>query len=67
MEPSETITNGSESAGNPNITVQLKEGTWDYYPYCDTMCYLDTNDDTLTNREVGDRMLRDTGGGFDDM
>jgi hypothetical protein len=31
------------------------------------MCYLDTNDDTLTNREVGDRMLRDTGGGFDDM
>ena len=66
MEPSETITNGSESAGNPNITVQLKEGTWDYYPYCDTMCYLDTNSDTITNRESGDRMLRDTGGGFDD-
>ena len=67
MEPSETITNGSESAGNPNIIVKLKDGTWDYYPYCDTMCYLDTGDDTLTNREVGDRMLRDTGGGFDDM
>jgi hypothetical protein len=67
MEPSESITNGSESASNPNIIVKLKDGTWDYYPYCDTMCYLDTGDDTLTNREVGDRMLRDTGGGFDDM
>jgi hypothetical protein len=67
MEPSEPITNGSESASNPNIIVKLKEGNWDNYPYCDTMCYLDTNDDTLTNREVGDRMLRDTGGGFDDM
>lgn len=67
MEPSESITNGSESASNPNIIVKLKEGNWDNYPYCDTMCYLDTNDDTLTNREVGDRMLRDTGGGFDDM
>ena len=67
MEPSETITNGSESAGNPNIIVKLKDGTWDYYPYCDTMCYLDTGDDTLTNREVGDRMLRDTGGGYDEM
>ena len=67
MEPSEAITNGSESAGNPNIIVKLKDGTWDYYPYCDTMCYLDTGDDTLTNREVGDRMLRDTGGGYDEM
>ena len=67
MEPSEPITNGSESASNPNIIVKLKEGNWDNYPYCDTICYLDTNDDTLTNREVGDRMLRDTGGGFDDM
>ena len=67
MEPSESIKNDSESVSNPNITVKLKEGTWDYYPYCDTMCYLDTNSDTLTNREFGDRMLRDTGGGFDDM
>jgi hypothetical protein len=67
MEPSESITNGLESASNPKIVVQLKDGCWDHYPYCDTMCYLDTNDDTLTNREVGDRMLRDTGGGWDEV
>ena len=67
MEPSESITNGSESASNPEIVVQLKDGNHDYYPYCDTMCYLDSNSDTITNRESGDRMLRDTGGGFDDM
>lgn len=66
MEPSETITNGSESI-RVSIKVKLDNFDFEYYPYCDTMCYLNENDGCLYNREIGEgKALRDTGGGYDE-
>jgi len=66
MEPSETITNGSESI-RVLIKVKLDNFDFEYYPYCDTMCYLNENDGCLYNREIGEgKALRDTGGGYDE-
>ncbi len=66
MEPGETITNGSESI-RVLIKVKLDNFDFEYYPYCDTMCYLNENDGCLYNREMGDgKALRDTGGGYDE-
>ncbi len=65
MEPSERITDGSSSI---SATIQVKLDEWDfsYYPYCDTMCYLNDNDGFLYNYEKGEgRSLRDTGGEYD--
>ncbi len=65
MEPGETITNGSESI-RVLIKVKLDNFDFEYYPYCDTMCYLNENDGCLYNREMGDgKALRDTGGSYE--
>lgn len=65
MEPNETITNGSNSK-RASIVVELDFSNFEYYPYCDTMCYLNEDDGYLYNREVGEgKSLRDTGGGYD--
>jgi len=73
MEPRETITNGSRSIYKGAIlTVKLtgNGGTWDRYPYMDTMCYLNQDSDTLTNSDDEDleidRTFRDTDGGYMD-
>jgi hypothetical protein len=71
MEPGENITNGSGSK-SATITVKLtgSGGTWDRYPYMDTMCYLNQDGDILTNNDEGDleinRTFRDTDGGYMD-
>ena len=65
MEPSERITDGSSSL-DARIKVELDEWRFDYYPYCDTMCYINDSDGFLYNYEKGEgRLLRDTGGEYD--
>jgi len=40
-----------QGVGNNYVKVQLSESDFDYYPYVDTLYYLDGDDDTLSNRE----------------
>ena len=68
MSPNESITDGSTTKSS-TITIKLDDGDWDYYPYMDTVCYLDTETDTLTNDEdsLEDkdfRVFRDTEGSY---
>ena len=66
MEQSDPVTNGKETISGPNIKVSLDDWDFEYYPYLDTMSYLDVEDSILSNRNIGERMLRDTGGGWDE-
>lgn len=69
MNPGESITNGSVTK-NAIIVAKLSETSWDYYPYMDTLCYISTGRDIVTNQErhAGvDRVARDTGGDYEDV
>ena len=67
MDTDEPLTNGTETKTNPSIKVQLDNGDCYQYPYLDTMCYLNDNDDCLYNYEKGSgKYLKDTGGGYDE-
>ena len=69
MEPNEYFTNGS-TRKRARVIVRLNDADWDEYPYCDTMCYIFTDDNIASNKfylddsedEEADRLLRDTGG-----
>ena len=70
MEPSEYFTNGTESQ-RATMVVKLDDSDFDYYPYCDTMCYIDIDNNIASNCYSGngfeaDRMLRDTGGSYEE-
>jgi hypothetical protein len=71
MEPDEKITNGSTSK-SAVLKVRLtgSGGDWSNYPYMDTMCYLNSDRDILTNSDGEDleidRTFRDTDGGYMD-
>lgn len=66
MEPSERITNGSNTI-EARIKVELSHSDFEYYPYCDTMCYLNDANGNLYNYEMGEgKCLRETGGGYDE-
>lgn len=69
MNPDTSITNGSETIINPKITVNIDNGEHEYYPYIDTMCYLNNDFNRLTNfeDESTKRLLKDTGGGWDEI
>lgn len=43
------ITNGKEDNYNPLITCVLNYSEFDYYPYLDTLCYLNTGNDIISN------------------
>lgn len=63
-----TMENGTISDNNPSLTIQLKDTDFEEYPYLDTFYMLNTSNDTLTNDPDNgyDRILRSTGGGYDD-
>lgn len=62
MEPYTPITDGNVRKTS-ELTAKLSEVEWDRYPYMDTMCYISTDNSTVSNREDGaDRMARDTDG-----
>jgi hypothetical protein len=48
MDPDTDITNGKETK-KMDITVDLDKATFDRYPYCDTLCYLNTSNSTISN------------------
>jgi len=67
MEPGDDFTDGSSSKKG-KIKVNLDDTDFEYYPYCDTICYIDTNTGIASNKYWDDsnRMLRDTGGSYED-
>lgn len=67
MDPSEEITDGKISKDS-TIEVKLDDAVWEYYPYCDTICYINSDTGTACNVywEESDRLLRDTSGGYED-
>jgi hypothetical protein len=72
MEPNEYFTNGS-TRKRARIIVRLDDADWSEYPYCDTMCYIFTDDNIASNKfylddseeEEADRLLRDTEGEYE--
>ena len=68
MDSDTPLTNGTETKSDPAIKVKLNGGgDFGQYPYLDTMCYLNDNDDCLYNYEKGSgKYLKDTGGGWED-
>lgn len=67
MEPSEEVTDGSTTK-KATIEVKLDDADWDSYPYCDTICYINSDTGTACNVywDDSDRLLRETGGGYED-
>jgi hypothetical protein len=66
---SEQITNGS-SVLNTTLKAYLGNVDFDYYPYMDTLCYISTYGDYVTNDEEGyncDRLARETDGTYRDI
>jgi hypothetical protein len=69
MDPYEIMTNGDISKDS-QFKVKLDNASFDYYPYVDTMCYCDTENDILTNYETSysEKVLRSTDGEwYDEM
>ncbi len=67
MEPGDDFTDGSSSKKG-KIKVNLDDTDFEYYPYCDTICYIDTNTGIASNKWWSDsnKILRDTGGSYED-
>jgi len=67
MEPSEDFTDGN-SVRRGTIEVKLDSADFEYYPYCDTMCYIDSSTGMVSNQywDDSDRLLRDTSGSYED-
>lgn len=68
MDPEEYITDGTNTKTNSVITCKLSDANWDTYPYMDTLCYISTSRDIVTNQEKHpgvDRVARDTGGDYE--
>jgi hypothetical protein len=67
MEPGEDFTDGN-SVRKGTIEVKLDDADWDEYPYCDTICYIDTDTGMASNKywDDSDRLLRDTSGEYED-
>lgn len=69
MDQWDQITNGSERKLG-RIIVNADETKFDYYPYMDTMSYLNTDEDVITNDsdyDGLDRELRSTCGDYDSL
>ena len=69
MEPDEEITLGKGSSRKAIIEVKLDDADFEYYPYCDTICYINSETGTASNEEwdEADRYLRDTDGGYSEL
>lgn len=67
MEPNEDFTDGNSSKKG-KIKVNLDDTDFEYYPYCDTVCYIDTNTGIASNKwwDNSNKLLRDTGGSYED-
>jgi hypothetical protein len=65
MDPKSEITNG-QSSGRWEIKIDLDNSRFDYYPYCDTLCFVYVDDNVISNRQDDTRpdlrVLRSTEG-----
>jgi len=50
----------------PELFVIIDNSDFDEYPYIDTICYLDTTQSFLSNKDQNDKELRDTDGRWTD-
>ena len=68
MEPSEDFTDGNTIRRSGTIEVKLDGTDFEYYPYCDTICYIDKDTGMGSNKywDDSDRLLRDTSGSYED-
>lgn len=50
------------------ILLELDDVDFGEYPYCDTICYIDSDTGMASNKywDDSDRLLRDTGGSYED-
>ena len=66
MEPGDDFTDGNSSKKG-TIEVKLDDADFSEYPYCDTICYIDSDTGMASNKYWDDsnRMLRDTGGSYE--
>jgi hypothetical protein len=66
MDPDETLTNGEQSKDG-TLMVNLDSVSFDMYPYMDTLCYLNTDEEKASNtKDSGcDRIARDTEGDYE--
>jgi hypothetical protein len=65
MDTDTPLTNGTETKDNPSIRVELEDGDFSNYPYLDTMCYLNEEDNCLYNYEKGSgRYCKNTDGSY---
>ncbi len=61
-----SVSNGEESR-SPTIIIDLESSNFDSYPYVDTVCYLNTDDNKMSNDQHAinaDRDLDSTDGGY---
>jgi hypothetical protein len=66
MDTGTPLTNGSNVVSDPSLRVEIDEGDCEFYPYLDTMCYLNDYDAWLYNYPKGTgKYLKETGGGYD--
>ena len=65
MYPETDLTNG-KSTKSATFEVKLDDGDWSEYPYMDTMCFLNMDNNTLSNDKESDydRVFRDTEGSY---
>ena len=64
MEPGEDFTDGNSIKRRGTIEVRLNDANFDHYPYCDTICYINSDTGTASNKywDDSDKLLRDTSG-----
>ena len=66
MEQDEDFTDGKTTT-NALLVADLDRTDFEKYPYTDTISFINTNDNTASNRaEDYNRVLRDTSGGWED-
>lgn len=66
MEQDEDFTDG-KTTKTALLIAELDKTDFGKYPYTDTLSFINTNDNTASNREENyNRILRDTGGGWED-
>lgn len=64
------ISDGKSNEYEPNLTITLKNIDFDYYPYMDTICFLNKDDKKISNNPDNidaERMARSTGGYLDEI
>jgi hypothetical protein len=64
-DPDAKLTDGNTSKYG-NLICDLDQSDFEYYPYIDTLCFINTDDEIASNKPIGEgRECRDTGGEYE--